>query len=60
LTHGFVYADGTGEQVFEVQVRVIAAPGKRVGQIGFQVPSRDVESRREYRLGKLQLISGYH
>ena len=48
--HGFVDPDGAGEQVFEVQVRVVAALGKRVGQISFQVPSRDIEARGEYRL----------
>ena len=53
LDHGFIEADGAGEQVFEVQVRVVAPPGKRVRQIAFQVPSRDIEARGEYRLGKL-------
>ena len=53
LDHGFIYADGAGEQVFEVQVRVVAPLGKRIRQVAFQVPSRDVEARGEYRLGKL-------
>src|ERR1035437_4641256 len=53
LDHGFVYADGAGEQVFEVQVRVVAPPGKRIRQVVLQVPSSDVEARGEYRLGKL-------
>jgi len=48
-----------GEQVFEVEVRVIAAPGKRVGQIGFQVPSSDVERAANIDSENC-IISGYH
>ena len=37
LHDGFVDADGAGEQVFEIQIGVIAALRKRFGQVAFQV-----------------------
>ena len=60
LDDGLIDADGTGGQVFEIQVGVVAAPGQRFGKVVFQIPPRDAETHGEKGIGKAHsYLSGY-
>ena len=51
--HGFVDADGTGQEILEVEIRVIAALRQRFREVPLEVVASEVEAGREDGIGKL-------
>ena len=56
LDDGFVDADGTGGEVFEVEVGIVAARGEGFGEVGLQVVLGDAEFRRRRRNRRMAWI----
>ena len=52
LDDRFIDADGTGGEVFEIEVGIVAAAPQRFGEVGFQIPPRDAEFSGEKGIGK--------